>query len=160
MGARGPAPKPPLQVVREGNPGKQKIREGVKLPPAQSMAEPDWTNLLPGETASQERASVEWRRVVPTLIRSAGLADVDRAVVVDYCVTVVRLEQCEKRISTEGLIVEGQRGPCRNPLTTVATQYRSQLKTYIGELGLSPSARGRLDTGGTGPDGDDEDPFD
>jgi P27 family predicted phage terminase small subunit len=160
MGARGPAPKPRLQVIREGNPGKQKLRDGVKLPPAQSMAEPDWSSLLPGEDVAQARASEEWRRVVPVLIRSSGLADIDRAVVLDYCVTVVRLEQCERRISAEGLIVEGQRGPCRNPLTTVAAQYRTQLKTYVGELGLSPSARGRLDTPGAGGDGDDDDPFD
>lgn len=159
MGTRGPAPKPQLQVIREGNPGKQKLREGVKLPPAQSMPEPDWLDLLPGESDAQARASEEWRRVVPVLIRSSGLADVDRAVALDYCVTVVRLEQCERRISHEGLIVEGQRGPCRNPLTTVATQYRTQLKTYIGELGLSPSARGRIDPSGPS-DGDDDDPFD
>ena len=51
----------------------------------------------------------------------------------------------------------GQRGPCRNPLTTVATQYRTQFKTYIRELGLSPSARTGVPSR---KDDDDEDVFD
>jgi P27 family predicted phage terminase small subunit len=176
----GPAKKPPLQVVREGNPGKRPVQEGVKLPPVAAFPEPDWSVYFPetndpeaiedaelrllgvwaasGAKRSKERAAAEWRRVVPPLSRSVGLADVDWTTVADYCVTVARLEECERRISVEGLIVMGQRGTCRNPLTSVAAQYRTQLKTYIGELGLSPSARGSMTT--REPDGSDDDPFD
>lgn len=195
MSKPGPKPRPALQVVREGNPGKRPVPEGVKLPPVEALPEPDWSELfpdvtvppkpqMPGGAEEQELAAYrhevaawqriklaadgsarcranaarEWRWVVPTLIRSAGLANVDRAVTADYCVTVARLAECERRMSLEGLIVMGQRGECRNPLTTVAAQYRTQLKTYIGELGLSPSARGRIEPPGDG-DGE-EDPFD
>jgi P27 family predicted phage terminase small subunit len=108
-----------------------------------------------GSDRSRARAAAEWVRIVPLLTKTAGLADVDRSVVVDYCVTVARLEECERRISIEGLVVMGQRGECRNPLTTVASQYRTQLKAYIGELGLSPSSRGRLTPPGDDDDGDD-----
>ena len=185
MAKPGPKPRPPLQVVREGNPGKRPVREGVKMPLVEHLAEPDWEELFPpvrkptrpktddpevlaewrrrvnaaeGSDRCRARAQAEWRRVVPLLVRTAGLADVDRSIVVDYCVTVARLEECERRISLEGLVVMGQRGECRNPLTTVASQYRTQLKAYIGELGLSPSARGRIEPPGDDDDGDD--PFD
>lgn len=180
MARPGPAKKPPLQVVREGNPGKRPVKDGVKLPPVSAFPEPDWSVYFPvgsgaddiddaelrmlalsalsGSARSKDRAAAEWRRVVPPLSRSVGLADVDWTTVADYCVTVARLEECERRISVEGLIVMGQRGTCRNPLTSVAAQYRTQLKTYIGELGLSPSARGSMTT--KDPDGDDSDPFD
>ncbi|MEU3125821.1 MULTISPECIES: phage terminase small subunit P27 family [Streptomyces] len=191
----GRKPKPALQVVREGNPGKRPVREGVKLPPAELTA-PDWNAFFPAarvpakpraprgaddeelkayqqevqvwqrvkiaadaSTRGRKVAVAEWDRVVPVLTLMAGLHAVDWSTVVDYCVCVARLHCCEYQLSVEGLVTMGQRGPCRNPLTTVATQYRTQLKAYIGELGLSPSARGRLSPPEGGDDGDD-DPFD
>ncbi|WP_435239568.1 P27 family phage terminase small subunit [Streptomyces sp. YPW6] len=108
----------------------------------------------------REVAAREWGRVVPILQLAAGLSAVDRSTAVDYCVCVARLEWCERRLSVEGLISMGQRGPCRNPLTTVAAQYRTQLKTYIGELGLSPSSRGRIAPPEGGDDDDDGSVFD
>lgn len=195
MAVPGRKPKPPLQVVREGNPGRRPVREGVKLPPA-ALVEPDWSTFFPAsrlpakpraprgaddeelkeyrrevqvwqrlklaiEAAEfgREVASREWTRVVPVLQMMAGLTSVDRSTAVDYCVCVARLEWCERQLSIEGLVTMGQRGPCRNPLTTIASQYRTQLKAYIGELGLSPSARGRL-TPPEGGDDDDDDTFD
>ncbi|MEU6661249.1 phage terminase small subunit P27 family [Streptomyces sp. NPDC046821] len=196
MAVPGRKPKPPLQVVREGNPGKRPVREGVKLPPAE-LVEPDWSAFFPkirlpakpraprgadDEELKEYRAEVahwqrlklageaavfgndvagrEWQRVVPVLQQMAGLSAVDRSTAVDYCVCVARLEWCERQLSIEGLVTMGQRGPCRNPLTTIASQYRTQLKAYIGELGLSPSARGRLTPPEGGDDGDEDDPFD
>jgi P27 family predicted phage terminase small subunit len=105
-------------------------------------------------------AAREWARVVPILKIAVGLSTVDRSAAVDYCLCVARLEWCERRLSVEGLVTEGQRGPCRNPLTTVATQYRTQLKAYIGELGLSPSSRGRIAPPEGGDDDDDGSVFD
>ncbi|MEU8525265.1 phage terminase small subunit P27 family [Streptomyces sp. NPDC048629] len=196
MAVPGRKPKPALQVVREGNPGKRPVREGVKLPPAELVA-PDWGSFFPvvrvpgkpraprgaddeelkeyrrevqvwqrlkqasdASARGREIAVREWDRVVPVLTHMAGLHAVDWSTVVDYCVCVARLHCCEYTLSVEGLITMGQRGPCRNPLTTVATQYRTQLKAYIGELGLSPSARGRLTPPEGGDDGDEDDPFD
>ena len=96
---------------------------------------------IEGSKFARGRASEEWRRVEPVLSKSVGLGAVDFTTLVEYCVCVARLEWCERQLSVQGLVVMGQRGACRNPLTTVATQYRTQLKTYIRELGLSPLAR-------------------
>lgn len=162
MAVSGPKPKPPLQVVREGNPGRRPVREGVKLPPSE-LAEPDWQDTFPTvrgddrqraiNTRCREVARREWRRVVPVLTHTAGLAAVDTQVVHDYCVCVARIDQCERDISLNGMLIQGERGWMKNGATTVAGQYRQQLARYIGELGLSPSARGRL----TPPEGDDDD---
>src|SRR5262245_5167711 len=46
MTVPGRKPKPPLQVVREGNPGRRPVREGVKLPPTE-LVEPDWSAFFP-----------------------------------------------------------------------------------------------------------------
>ena len=166
MGTPGPAPKPHLQVVREGNPGKRPVEPGVVLPPS-DLEEPDWLDTFPtvpdpDEQAVNRRAREvarrEWRRVVPVLKHSAGLADVDTQLVLDYCICVARIDQCERVISTGGLLIRGERGWQKNGATTIVGQYRTQLRAYIGELGLSPSARTRL-TPPKGGDDDDGDPF-
>ncbi|MET0416411.1 MAG: phage terminase small subunit P27 family [Actinoplanes sp.] len=167
MGVPGPAPKPYLQVVREGNPAKRAVEPGVVLPAA-DLAEPDWLETFPAvrektiqaaNKRAREVARREWRRVVPVLKASAGLAEVDAQLVHDYCVCVARVDQCERELSTNGLLMPGERGWQKNGATTIVGQYRTQLRAYIGELGLSPSSRTRLTPPGGGDD-DDGDPFD
>jgi P27 family predicted phage terminase small subunit len=159
--------KPLLQVVREGNPSKGPIPDALVLPPAE-LEEPDWLQTFPAvrdkdvqaaNRRAREVARREWRRIVPVLKHSAGLADVDATLLHDYCVCVARLDQCEREISTTGLLILGERGWQKNGATTIAGQYRSQLKVYIRELGLSPSARASF-TPPKGGDDDDGDPFD
>lgn len=157
-----PRPKPNLQVVREGNPGKRAVKEGLKLPPAE-LAEPSWPQVFPATkvTAETKRlrevASREWRRIVPVLKYTAGLAEVDMTVLTDYCVCVARIDQGERAITRQGALIEGERGWQKNGWTTIAGQYRTQLRSYIVELGLSPSARVKIDP--PKGDDDDEDPF-
>ncbi len=158
--------KPYLQVVREGNPSKGRVDPGVVLPLAE-LAEPDWQETFPtvrekGQQTLNRRAREvarrEWRRVVPVLQHAAGLAAVDASLLLDYCVCVARIDQCERELSTNGLVMLGERGWQKNGATTVVSQYRAQLKVYIRELGLSPSARRSLTPPGGEDDGDD--PFD
>ncbi|WP_228646489.1 phage terminase small subunit P27 family [Microtetraspora sp. AC03309] len=158
--------RPTLSVVREGNPGKRPVKAGVVLPAAE-LAEPRWQDTFPvlRDKAQQalnrrarEVARREWRRIVPVLRHTAGLADVDAHLLLDYCVCVARIDQCERELSLRGLLLEGERGWQKNGATTIASQYRAQLKVYIRELGLSPSARAGMTPPGDGDD--DEDPFD
>ncbi|HEY9411135.1 MAG TPA: phage terminase small subunit P27 family, partial [Jiangellaceae bacterium] len=153
------------QVVREGNPGHRPVPESLKLPPAE-LDEPDWTDTFPVtrdkdqqalNRRAREIARREWRRVVPVLKHTAGLAAVDANLLQDYCICVARIDQCERDLSTRGMLIEGERGWQKNGATTIVSQYRAQVKVYIRELGLSPSAR----TGMSPPkDDDDDDPFD
>ncbi|MET0448286.1 MAG: phage terminase small subunit P27 family [Aeromicrobium sp.] len=159
----GTRPKPLLQVVREGNPGKRPLREGVQLPPAE-LEEPDWLDTFPNGAGDESRrarlvASREWQRVVPVLEHTAGLAAVDVNLLHDYCVCVARIDQCERALSRDGLLMQGERGWQKHGATTIVGQYRTQLRAYIGELGLSPSARTGLKPP-KGPANDDADPFD
>lgn len=168
MAVPGRKPKPHLQAVREGNTSRRPLREGVKLPPSE-LREPNWQEPFPTvadeeqreiNTRCREVARREWRRIVPVLKFTAGLAEVDTQTVMDYCICVARIDQCERVISMHGLLMRGERGWQKNGATTVVGQYRQQLARYIGELGLSPSARGRLTPPEGGDDGDEDDPFD
>lgn len=107
---------------------------------------------------ARQVAGEVWRRVGPVLERSAGLVNEQREVLIDYCVTWARIDQGERAISMQGAIVETERGWVKNPWTTILNQYRSNLRSLIGELGLSPAAATRI---GGRDDGDGEDdPFD
>jgi P27 family predicted phage terminase small subunit len=154
-----PRPKPALQVVREGNPGKRALPDVLILPPG-DLPEPDWSDTFVGDGSDRARfiASREWLRVVPMLKVAAGVSDVDSTVLHDYCVCVARIDECERALSRDGLMLQGERGWQKNGHTTIVGQYRQQLRAYIVELGLSPSARTKFPSK-PGRD-DDDDAFD
>lgn len=160
MATPGRKPKPDLQVAREGNPGKRPVKDVAKLPPS-ALVEPDWMEKLPG-TASEdvrlrEITSGLWRKLAPTLSRSVGLVGEQQETLVDYCITYARIDQGERALSTEGVIVMTERGRVKNAWTTILNGYRAHLRSLIGELGLSPSSASRI----TKPvDDDEDDPFD
>lgn len=158
MAVPGRKPKPALAVVREGNPGHRPVRDGVALPPS-SLIEPSWSHIFPGpsrpELRARKTAAALWRKLAPTLSRSVGLVGEQQEVLVDFCVTWARIEQGERALSMEGVVIKTRGSWVKNPWVTVLNQYRSHLRSLVGELGLSPSAATRL--GGRGDDGDDGD---
>ena len=154
MATPGRKPKPTLQVVKEGNPGKRPVRDSVVLPPS-AVIEPDWSQL---EEAVADEASLLWRKLAPTLVRSVGLVGEQQVTLEEYVITVARIRQGERALSRDGMVVPGAMGGVvKNPWTTVLNQYRSHLRSLTGELGLSPASATRI----TRPESSDEDdPFD
>lgn len=161
MARPGTKPKPTLQVVREGNPGKRPIKDDIVLPPS-AVVEPNWAEWFIGRRTEAQRArktaSALWQKLAPTLMKSVGLVGEQQEVLVDFCITWARIEQGERAISRDGMIQPTERGYVRNPWSTVLNQYRSHLRSLIGELGLSPSSVTRLSRPPGEPD--DDDPFD
>ncbi|MCX4964254.1 P27 family phage terminase small subunit [Streptomyces sp. NBC_00654] len=158
--------KPALQVIREGNAGKRPVPDSTAVPPS-DLTEPDWRETFrtvddPKREAVNTRcravASREWQRVVPVLKLAVGLGEVDTTVLKDYCISAARIDQCDRELSENGLLVQGERGWQKNGATTIAGQYRTQLGRYIRELDLSPSARTAITT--PEPDADDSDVWD
>lgn len=137
----GPRPMPTALKVLRGT----TAAPAVGLPPS-TPVEPRWSDRLPGKDSVTVRADAArvWATVVPDLDRLGLLAQVDQVLVEDLCVCVARLRQCERALSREGLTRDTERGVVKNPAATIAAQYRTQLRAYIAELGLSPSARSRL----------------
>ena len=154
MATPGRKPKPALAVVKEGNPGKRPVRDSVVLPPS-AVIEPDWSAL---EESVAEEASMLWRKLAPTLIRSVGLVGEQQVTLEEYVLTVARIRQGERAIARDGMVIPGAMGGVvKNPWTTVLNQYRSHLRSLTGELGLSPASATRI----TRPESaDEDDPFD
>jgi len=164
VAVRGRKPKPALAVVREGNPGHRPVQDAVQLPPS-ALIEPAWSQYFPGPTRPELRArktaAALWRKVAPTLSRSVGLVGEQQETLVDLCVTWARIEQGERAISMEGVVVAGARGGMvKNPWVTVLNQYRSNFRSLVAELGLTPSSATRLGGRGGGDDDDEDDVFD
>lgn len=155
MATPGRKPKPALQVVKEGNPGKRPVKDSAKLPPS-ALVEPDWSSAFNEDDAAV--ASGLWRKLAPTLSRSVGLVGEQQVTLEEYVTTVVRIRQGERAIKQDGMVVPGAMGGVvKNPWTTVLNQYRSHLRSLTGELGLSPASATRI----TRPESSDEDdPFD
>lgn len=156
----GPKPKPALAVVREGNPGHRPVRDAVKLPPS-ALVEPKWGEVFPGSTRAERRnratAKRMWVKLAPTLSRSVGLTAEMQESLVDLCVTVARIDQGERALSMQGVVVATERGQVKNAWVTVLNQYRSHFRSLVAELGLTPSSLTRL--GSTDGGDDDDDPF-
>lgn len=154
MATPGRKPKPTLQVVKEGNPGKRPVRDSVTLPPS-AVVEPDWSEL---EESVATEASMLWRKLAPTLVRSVGLVGEQQVTLEEYVLAVARIRQGERAIAKQGMLVPGAMGGMvKNPWTTVLNNYRSHLRSLTGELGLSPASATRI----TRPESSDEDdPFD
>lgn len=167
----GPAPKPRLRVVKEGNPSKRPLRPEAKLPPKRP-AEPRWDELFPlagdakhkAETKRcRVRARAVWRLTVEILDRHGLIAEIDGIALQDVAVVNAQLEMTNRAIAREGLTIVTEHGRVRNPATTAAAQLRSALAKYVANLGLSPAARVGLVSswdGGGGASGDEDDPFD
>lgn len=165
MGRRGPAPRPSLQLVREGNPGhrsRARLEGGLRLAPG-APTEPDWRQWFPGSDAPMVRARKvareQWRCVVGVLDAQGLLTALDTLLLVDFCRVAARIDQVERDLSANGLLVEGRRGRSRNPAVTVLNQLRSTLRFYVGQLGLSPVARDQLPSAAPNSDAGG-DPFD
>ena len=149
--------RPTLQVIREGgNPA-----EGVVLPPTE-LVEPDWSDLLPGDDDELARARATahelWDRTAPVLARSIGLVAAQQETLVEFCIARARIDQGERRLSAEGVVIPGARGGMvKNPWATVLNQYRQHARALSSELGLTPRAASALTRPSTE---DDDDPFD
>lgn len=170
MGARGPAPRPKLQILKEGNPTRltrEKIDRQVELPPT-APEEPDWADWFPPVPDEAERsadaelgrrrAGQEWAAIVPLLAGRGYLAEVDATVLAEHCVVVARVLLGERDITRNGIWVPGERGAQKNPSVTAVNQYRTQLRHTMAQLYLTPVARARALAGV--PTGDGDNPFD
>jgi P27 family predicted phage terminase small subunit len=150
----------------EGKPDLVKIDNDLKRT---ALAEAHQRYLIRRDRETAERAQKvnkraravarrEWRRIVPPLDAVGLLTGIDWETLVDYCLVVAHIDQCVRDLSENGLWAYGERGAVKNPASTQLNQLRTQLKFYIGELGLSPVARNSLDAPEADDDGDS--PFD
>ena len=143
MGRRGPPRKPTWLRVVEGNPGKRPLNTLEPRPPTDPrMRCPSWLD---------PEAKRLWRRLVPDLCRARIVTVVDREVLIAYCQAWSRWRKAEEFIQKRGEVYPVRASDGRIismapfPQVAIARQLLQALRGLQQELGLTPSARTRLE---------------
>lgn len=135
----GPAPKPTVLKLLEGNRGKRKL----KPEPRPLPITPDAPDFLGPE------AGMEWRRVVPELERMGLMTLIDGAALAGYCQSYARWIECEKVITDEGFSYEtfsaqGGRMVRARPEVRMGQAYLDAVRKFATEFGFTPASRSRV----------------
>jgi P27 family predicted phage terminase small subunit len=143
MSTPGRTPKPTALKVLEGNPGKRALQPDEFRPATQI---PECPAHLIGE------AKTEWDRITSELARYGMISEVDRGAMAMVCTLWARYVEAEEMIERAaraangtGLFVKSPNGyPIQSPWVAVSNKSIELYRAYIGEFGLSPSARVRV----------------
>lgn len=93
-------------------------------------------------------ARKEWRRLASTLHSIGVLTVADRAALAVYCQTYSRWVEAEEKLASTPMLLKTPSGYVQqSPWLSVANKQMELMARYMGELGLTPVARARLDIG-------------
>jgi len=146
MTTRGRKPTPTALRVLRGNAGKRALPQGEPKP---APARPECPPQLQGE------ARQEWERVADELEPLGLLAKVDRAALALYCDAWGRWVEATEALRQYGLVIKSPSGyPMQSPYLAIASKAADQMRLLLGEFGMSPASRTRVQA--TQPDEDDE----
>jgi P27 family predicted phage terminase small subunit len=153
MGKRGPPPLPTAEKKRRGT--HQPSRT------AKNEAQPRGRPYAPRWLSSYARA--EWNRIVPELVRVGLATRIDRAVLTGYCEAWATLKEAVELRRKHGIyVISGTGTPTTAPWVRVQKDAAAQVVRFAAEMGMSASARSRVEaitTPGAAEAGADDDYF-
>ena len=146
MGTRGPAPKPTVVKMLQGNPGKRALPKGEPKPDAGRLpSAPRWLS---------DEAKREWKRIAPRLHAVGLLTEVDGLALAMLCEAFAQYMAAKTVVDSEGMLLVSEKGNSyQHPAAGLMTQARGELMKWAREFGMTPSARTRIvvDTGSEEP---------
>lgn len=151
-----PSPKPRpagLKILEGRGNGKDSGGRPIKPAPGFVRLPPAAPDFLTGPAREM------WDQVVGELQRLELLKPVDRAALTALCLTWARLCEAQEIVERDGLVLETERGPMKNPAVMIVENASKELRAWSGEFGLTPSAEGRLGISAPDSDADDDNPF-
>jgi len=146
---RGRKPTPTKLKLVRNNPGKRKINKREPKPKKPlPLSPPAVLNKL---------AKKEWQRLAPELSKMGLLTAFDVALFAGYCAAYSTWYEAQGELEKHGRIVRAANGtPIPSPWLAVANKANEQVVKMGSEMGLTPSARTRLelptDAAGVGDD--------
>lgn len=141
---KGRKPKPTEQRRREGNAGKRKLPDPVRIKPGAPKRPDD----LPDAGAEL------WDELV-TALTAAGIAEqVDAAALTALCVQWARAEKAREVIAEKGLFARGSTGQLvTHPAVAIEREAHAMLLRFAEHYGLTAAARARIALGHGGASG-------
>lgn len=141
MGQRGPKPIPANVHLLKGNPSKKRLStlaDGARVP----IEIPACPPVLDAE------AKREWKRISHELEKLGLIAKVDRGPLAVYCAAWSRWVKAEKKLKSlddAGLIETTPNGYQQIGVwLQISNRAAEQIKSYMSEFGMTPSARVRV----------------
>jgi P27 family predicted phage terminase small subunit len=136
---RGRKPTPTALHLLRGNPGKRRrnLREPAPPPVAADLPPPDWLHA---------DAQHEWRRLAPMLGRLGVLTETDVDALAAYCEAWVTWKSATQKLRQFGLVIKTRDGdpPVVSPYVKIAHHAMAQMRSFLVEFGMTPSARARV----------------
>jgi P27 family predicted phage terminase small subunit len=140
----GRPPKPTALRVLNGNAGKRPINH----------REPKLTAKAPAAPVSlQPEARAEWDRVVGLLVAAGIMTEIDRGILAAYCTAWGTAEIALRGLAHMrqndpvfcGMLIRSAKGNLMsNPLMGILNVALRDVRTYSGELGMTPAARSKI----------------
>jgi P27 family predicted phage terminase small subunit len=114
------------------------------------------SRLADGKTPPMPRslfpeARGAWRQIVGALERVGTLSSSDALTIELAAVAVGRLRQARTELAREGLQVRSERGAIVHPAGRLEIAMMGQARQLLAEMGLTATARTRLDVGQVDP---------
>ena len=137
MGTRGPAPKPTVVKMLQGNPGKRALPKGEPKPGAGRLpSAPRWLS---------DEAKREWKRIAPRLHAVGLLTEVDGTALGLLCEAFAQYVTAKAVVDREGMLLMSEKGNAyQHPAAGLMTQARGELMKWAREFGMTPAARSRI----------------
>ena len=136
MGRRGPAPTPTALKTLAGNPGKRALNRREPQPRAKRPRPPKHLTAT---------ALAEWRRLVRILKPTKLLTEAEADVLAVYCQTYARWVEASEHLEREGMVTLLENGyPVQSAYMSIVNNCIRTMHRLMGELGLTPAARSRL----------------
>ena len=135
---RGPKPKQPKLLEKEGyyrkNPDKKKVELTV------IEGRPDPTPLI----AASEVTSDLWNQTLDLLESLDIVNKTDLYLLESFCVNYMMVLDLSQKVITNGHAQETPTGSKRSPDSQALNAHMDRHLKYLAELGLTPSARARF----------------
>ncbi len=138
MGRRGPAPKPTILRVLEGNPSHRPLPRNEPRPRALAPKCP---------TTLDATARAYWASVAPELERLGLLTIVDGGALTLLSQAYSEWFAADQVIQELGLTVETKMGMFARPEVRIRDTAAKRFKALAAEFGLTPSSRSRINAG-------------
>ncbi len=130
---RGPPPTPTALKLTRGNPGNRPINDSEPRPRAGIPVCPDHLT---------DDARAHWNQIAPDLHAAGLLTVIDGDALSAYCETWAHWIDAKRLLTEQGLIIKRPSGVAViNPAFIVAQRCAALLQRYVGEFGMTPSAR-------------------
>jgi P27 family predicted phage terminase small subunit len=143
-----------MVVGRKPKPTRLKVVAGTARPDRMNIREPSPGRSMPAAPAFlSEEALARWNDIAPKLHRAGILTIVDDAVLAAHCQAWGRWKQAESALARaaeidplgKGLMIKTQSGNLiQNPIVGTANKAMADMVRTAVELGMSPSARSRV----------------